>query len=45
VPTDNNVAYASAHPDADAKKVKDLGEHEGKFAGKAHWQNTRPENL
>jgi putative spermidine/putrescine transport system substrate-binding protein len=47
VPTDNNVAYAAAHPDAfDAKKVKDLGEHvKAKFAGKVYWQNTRPDNF
>ena len=47
VPTDNNVAYAAALPDAfDAKKVKDLGEHvKAKFAGKVYWQNTRPDNF
>ena len=47
VPTDNNAAYAAAHPDAfDAKKVKDLGEHvKAKFAGKVYWQNTRPDNF
>ena len=47
VPSDNNVAYAAAHPDAfDAKKVKDLGEHvKAKFAGKVYWQNTRPDNF
>ena len=47
VPTDNNVAYAEAHPDAfDPAKVKELAEHvKAKFAGKVYWQNTRPENF
>ena len=47
VPTDNNVAYAEAHPDAfDPKAVKDLADHvKAKFAGKVFWQNTRPDNF
>ena len=47
VPTDANVAYATAHPDAfDPKKVGDLAEHvKAKFAGKVYWQNTRPDNF
>ena len=47
VPTDNNVAYAEAHPDAfDPAKVKELAEHvKAKFAGKVYWQNTRPDNF
>jgi putative spermidine/putrescine transport system substrate-binding protein len=47
VPTDNNVAYATAHPSAfDPAKVKELAEHvKAKFAGKVYWQNTRPDNF
>lgn len=47
VPTDNNVKYAEAHPDAfDPKKVKELADHvKDKFAGKVYWQNTRPDNF
>jgi putative spermidine/putrescine transport system substrate-binding protein len=47
VPTDNDVAYAEAHPDAfDPKGVKDLADHvKAKFAGKVFWQNTRPDNF
>jgi putative spermidine/putrescine transport system substrate-binding protein len=47
VPTDNNVAYAEAHPDAfDPKAVKELADHvKAKFAGKVFWQNTRPDNF
>jgi putative spermidine/putrescine transport system substrate-binding protein len=47
VPTDNNVKYAEAHPDAfDPKKVKELAEHvKAKFGGKVYWQNTRPDNF
>ena len=47
VPTDNNVAYATAHPTIfDPAKVKELAEHvKAKFAGKVYWQNTRPDNF
>lgn len=47
VPTDNNVAYATAHSAAfDPAKVKELSEHvKAKFAGKVYWQNTRPDNF
>jgi putative spermidine/putrescine transport system substrate-binding protein len=47
VPTDNNVAYATAHPRAfDPAAVKKLSEHvKAKFAGKIYWQNTRPANF
>jgi putative spermidine/putrescine transport system substrate-binding protein len=47
VPTDNNVAYATAHPSVfDPAKVKELAEHvKAKFAGKVYWQNTRPDNF
>jgi len=47
VPTDNNVKYAEAHPDAfDPNKVKELAEHvKAKFGGKVYWQNTRPDNF
>ena len=47
VPTDNNEAYAAAHPTVfDPAKVKELAEHvKAKFAGKVYWQNTRPDNF
>ena len=47
VPTDNNVAYATAHARAfDPAAVKELSEHvKAKFAGKVYWQNTRPANF
>jgi putative spermidine/putrescine transport system substrate-binding protein len=47
VPTDNTVAYATAHPRAfDPAAVKELSEHvKAKFAGKVYWQNTRPVNF
>jgi putative spermidine/putrescine transport system substrate-binding protein len=47
VPTDNNAAYAAAHPAAfDPAKITALGEHvKAKFAGKIYWQNTRPDNF
>jgi putative spermidine/putrescine transport system substrate-binding protein len=47
VPTDNNVAYATAHADTfDPAGVRELDEHvKQKFAGKIYWQNTRPDNF
>ena len=47
VPTDNNVAYATAHANAfDPAAVRKLAEHvKQKFAGKVYWQNTRPDNF
>jgi len=47
VPTDNNVAYATAHARAfDPAAVKELSEHvKAKFAGRVYWQNTRPANF
>jgi putative spermidine/putrescine transport system substrate-binding protein len=47
VPTDNNVAYATAHPRVfDPVAVKALSEHvKAKFAGTVYWQNTRPANF
>ncbi len=47
VPTDNNVAYATAHANAfDPAGVRELAEHvKQKFAGKIYWQNTRPDNF
>ena len=47
VPTDNNVAYATAHANAfDPVGVRELAEHvKQKFAGKIYWQNTRPDNF
>jgi putative spermidine/putrescine transport system substrate-binding protein len=47
VPTDNNVAYATAHANAfDPAGVRELDEHvKQKFAGKIYWQNTRPDNF
>jgi len=47
VPTDNNVAYATARSGAfDPVKVKELAEHvKAKFSGKVYWQNTRPDNF
>jgi putative spermidine/putrescine transport system substrate-binding protein len=47
VPTDNNVAYATANPNAfDPASVRELAEHvKQKFAGKVYWQNTRPDNF
>jgi putative spermidine/putrescine transport system substrate-binding protein len=47
VPTDNNLAYATAHAGAfDPAAVKHLTEHvKAKLAGKVYWQNTRPANF
>jgi putative spermidine/putrescine transport system substrate-binding protein len=47
VPTDNNVAYATANPNPfDPASVRELAEHvKQKFAGKVYWQNTRPDNF
>lgn len=47
VPTDSNVAYATAHADAfDPAAVRELSEHvKAKFAGKVYWQNARPANF
>jgi putative spermidine/putrescine transport system substrate-binding protein len=47
VPTDNNLAYAAAHPRTfDPAAVKELSEHvKSKFAGNIYWQNTRPANF
>ena len=47
VPTDNNVAYATAHANAfDPAGVRELAEHvKQKFAGKVYWQNTRLDNF
>jgi putative spermidine/putrescine transport system substrate-binding protein len=47
VPTDNNVAYATAHPRVfDPATVKALSDHvKAKFAGTVYWQNTRPANF
>ncbi|BCH32278.1 spermidine/putrescine ABC transporter substrate-binding protein [Mesorhizobium sp. L-8-10] len=47
VPTDNNVAYAEAHPDEfKAEEVKGVADHvKAKFSGKVYWQNTRPDNF
>jgi len=47
VPTDNSVAYATAHPHVfDPAAVKALSEHvKAKFASKVYWQNTRPANF
>jgi putative spermidine/putrescine transport system substrate-binding protein len=47
VPTDNNLAYATAHSNAfDPASVQELAEHvKQKFAGKVYWQNTRPDNF
>jgi putative spermidine/putrescine transport system substrate-binding protein len=47
VPTDNNVAYATAHANAfDPAGVRKLADHvKQKFAGKIYWQNTRPDNF
>ncbi|MBL4890973.1 MAG: extracellular solute-binding protein [Rhizobiaceae bacterium] len=47
VPTDNNVAYAKAHPDEfKPETVEALANHvKGKFSGKVYWQNTRPTNF
>ena len=47
VPTDNNIAYATAHPDEfKPEDVKAIADHvKGKFAGKVYWQNTRPKNF
>jgi len=47
VPTDNNVAYATAHANAfDPAGVRELAERvKQKFAGKVYWQNTRPDNF
>jgi len=47
VPTDNNVAYATAHSAAfDRAKVEELSENvKAKFSSKVYWQNTRPDNF
>ncbi|TWB12690.1 putative spermidine/putrescine transport system substrate-binding protein [Rhizobium sp. ERR 1071] len=47
VPTDNNLAYAKAHPDEyKAEDVAKLAEHvKAKFSGKVYWQNCRPDNF
>ncbi|WP_368516944.1 PotD/PotF family extracellular solute-binding protein [Rhizobium sp.] len=47
VPTDNNLAYAKAHPDEyKADDVAKLAEHvKAKFSGKVYWQNCRPDNF
>ncbi|GES41857.1 hypothetical protein RsS62_11090 [Rhizobium dioscoreae] len=47
VPTDNNLAYAKAHPDEyRAEDVAKLAEHvKAKFSGKVYWQNCRPDNF
>ncbi|WP_284265696.1 ABC transporter substrate-binding protein [Bradyrhizobium iriomotense] len=47
IPTDNSVAYATAHPNAfDPAAVRELTERvKQKFAGKVYWQNTRPDNF
>lgn len=50
VPTDNNAAYAEAHPDEfDPKYHADLADHvKAKFLsmkGSVYWQNVRPDNF
>jgi putative spermidine/putrescine transport system substrate-binding protein len=47
VPTDNNLAYATANSNAfDPASVRELAEHvKQKFAGRVYWQNTRPDNF
>jgi putative spermidine/putrescine transport system substrate-binding protein len=47
VPTDNNMAYATANSRAfDPAKVAELAAHvKKKFAGTVYWQNTRPDNF
>jgi putative spermidine/putrescine transport system substrate-binding protein len=47
VPTDNNLAYAKAHPDEyKADDVSKLADHvKAKFSGKVYWQNCRPDNF
>jgi putative spermidine/putrescine transport system substrate-binding protein len=47
VPTDNNLAYATAHSNTfDPASVRELAEHvKRKFAGRVYWQNTRPDNF
>lgn len=47
VPTDNNLAYAKAHPDEyKAHDVAKLADHvKAKFSGKVYWQNCRPDNF
>lgn len=47
VPTDNNLAYAKAHPEEyKADDVAKLAEHvKAKFSGKVYWQNCRPDNF
>ncbi|WFR99244.1 extracellular solute-binding protein (plasmid) [Rhizobium tumorigenes] len=47
VPTDNNVAYAKAHPEEyKPEEIEKLAEHvKAKFAGKIYWQNARPDNF
>jgi putative spermidine/putrescine transport system substrate-binding protein len=47
VPTDSNLAYATAHSNAfNPATVRELDEHlKQKFAGRVYWQNTRPDNF
>lgn len=47
VPTDNNLAYAKAHPDEyKPEAVAALADHvKSKFTGKVFWQNARPDNF
>jgi len=47
VPTDNNVAYATANPsEYPVEAVQKLGDHvKAKFGGKVYWQNCRPDNF
>ena len=47
VPTDNNVAYATANSTLSIRRRSEIwAEHvKQKFAGKIYWQNTRPDNF